>query len=113
MSTFLHAQWDKLDNHRNRQWITFRLPAGRTVMELQRYLGIKLVMTLEHGHGTIESYWDTESDDWFYSPQRFWSSNGSVSDLVQNIARSLFFHDTMLVTVIFGLNNGNTLVLIF
>ena len=110
--TFSHAQRDKIVSHTNRQLLTFRLPAGLTAMELQRYLGIRLVMTLEHGHGTIESYWDTEGDDWLYSPQRFWSLNGGGIDQVQNIARSLCFHDTMLVTVIFALNNINTLVFI-
>ena len=111
--TFPHAQLDKIVSHTNRQLTTFRLPADLTVMELQRYFGIRLVMTLEHGHGAIESYWDTEVTTGFTRPRDYGRRTGMSLTRFKNIARSLCFHDTTLVSVILTLINVNTLVLIF
>ncbi len=97
---FPHAQWAKIVRHTNRQLTAFRLPADLTVIELQRYLGIRLVMTLEHGHGAIESYWDTGVTAGFTRSRDYGRRTGMSLTRFKNIARSLCFHDISLVSVI-------------
>ena len=70
-------------------------------------------MTLEHGHGAIESYWDTGVTAGFTRSRDYGRRTGMSLTRFKNIARSLCFHDISLVSVIEVLNNINMLVLIF
>ena len=89
----------KLFLHTNREIVVLGLRDGLTVRELQKFLGIRLVMTLEHGHGAVDDYWKSDGGTGFLRPRDYGARTGMSLSRFKNISRALCFHDKSQVSV--------------
>ena len=99
LMAFPAAQWEKIVLNTNRRLQLLHLPVGLTVRELKKYLGIRLMMSLEHGHGAIDDYWATESNGGFTIPRNYSARTGMTLTRFKNISRGLCFHDISALSV--------------
>ena len=97
--TFPHAQWAKIVLHTNREMVVLGLRDSLSVRELQKFLGIRLVMTLEHGHGAVDDYWKSDGGTGFLRPRDYGARTGMCLSRFKNISRALCFHDKSQVSV--------------
>jgi hypothetical protein len=96
---FPTAQWNKIISNTNRKLSALRLTAGVTLVEMKKYLGIRLMMSLEHSHGSVEDYWSTEVHEGFTRPHNYLDRTGMVLTRFKNISRGLCFHDMTIASV--------------
>jgi len=100
LKCFPTNMWARILAYTNAKMESTHLAANVTMTELVKFFGIRLAMSLEHGHGDVDSFWKTTSDT-FCLPSNYLLRTGMTCTRFKKISRGLCFQDIQVPFVSF------------